>query len=206
MTQQSDLIAYSIDFTSFLIQKLKDKSKIKSVILFGSISREEAGKNSDVDIFIDLVNEDKHLESEAKKILERFKDSAKYKNYWKLLGVDNEINLKVGRLDDWEELKPSIISNGLILYGKFKTQIKEGRHKTFFIWENIRPNTKRVLFNKQLFGYKQNKKFYLGVLQKYGGERLGKGCILTPLEQALVFSKLFRKYKISVKIKKVLEY
>lgn len=206
MTRQNDLIAYGMDYASFLMQKLKDKSKIKNIILFGSVSRGDANKESDVDIFIDLIGEKKHIEEEIKKTLETFKDSTKYKNYWKLLGIENEINLTIGKLHNWKELKPSIIANGLTLYGKFEPEMKEGEHMTFFIWENIKPNSKRVLFNKQLFGYKQNKKFYMGILQEYEGERLGKGCILVPLGNALVFQNLFKKYKIGVKIKKVLEY
>ena len=202
----SKLIAYAMDFSSFLIQKIKEKEKIRNVILFGSVSRDEANKNSDIDIFIDLVNEDKMIEKEIFDILKKFLDSTKNKNYWRPLGINNEIKLTLGMLEKRKELKSSIISNGILLYGKFKSEIKRGKYNVFFIWENIKPNSKRVLFNKQMFGYKQNKKFYRGLIQKYNGERIGKGCIVASLENSNVFHKLFKKYKISVKIKKVLEY
>jgi len=202
----SKLIAYAMDFASFLIQKIKEKEKIKNIILFGSVAREEAEKTSDVDIFVDVVKNNVKLEKEINRCLDDFLNSTKYKNYWKMLGVENEIKLTIGELDKWKELKPSIAANGILLYGKFKPEIKEGIHKTFFIWENIKPNSKRVLFNKQLLGYKQKGKFYEGLIQKYKGERMGKGCIIVPLEHAKVFLKLFRKHKVSVKIKKVLEY
>ncbi|MBI2542371.1 nucleotidyltransferase domain-containing protein [Candidatus Woesearchaeota archaeon] len=203
---KSRLISYSMDFASFLIQKIKERSNIKNIILFGSVAREEASKSSDVDLFIDVAAESPSLEKGINGCLISFLDSAKYKNYWKMLGVENEIKLRIGRLDKWKELNPSIIANGITIYGKFKPKIKEGKHMTFFIWENIKPNSKRVLFNKQIFGYKQGKKFYNGLIQKYEGERLGKGCIIIPLENSLTFHKLFRKYGISVKIKKILDY
>lgn len=202
----SNLISYALDFSSFLIQKTKNKDKIKNIILFGSVAREEAGKTSDIDIFIDLIKEDRKLEQEINQLLNKFMVSTKYKNYWKLLDLENEIKLTIGELNKWNQLKPNIIANGISLYGKFKTDIKEGKHKTFFIWENIKPNSTRVLFNKQLLGYKQNNKFYEGLIQKQNGERMGKGCIMVPLEFSNIFLKLFRKYKISVKIKKVLDY
>src|SRR3989344_1222987 len=202
----SKLIAYSIDFVSFLIQKTKSKEKIKNIILFGSVARGEAGDESDIDLFIDLIKEDIKVEKELNKILEDFLGSAKYKNYWKLLGIENEIKLKIGKLDKWKELKSSIISNGVLLYGKFKPEINKGEHMVFFIWENIKPNNKRVLFNKQLLGYSQKGKFYHGLIQRYNGERLGKGCIIVPLEFSNIFHNLFKKYKITVKIKKILEY
>jgi predicted nucleotidyltransferase len=203
---KNKLIAFAIDFSSFVVQKIKDKNKIRNIILFGSTSREEANKDSDIDIFIDVVSENKKLEEELEFILENFMKSTKYLNYWKPLGITNEIKLTIGKLNKWEKLKPSIIANGILLYGKFKPEVKNGNHITLFVWENVSPNSKRVLFNKQLFGYKQKNKFYQGLLQKYSGERLGKGCIMVPLEYAAIFHTLFKKYNITVKIKKVLDY
>ena len=194
-----------MDFASFLIQKIKNKDLIKNIILFGSVSREESVEESDIDIFVDINKDNQNLEKEIIQILEQFLDSTKYKNYWKLLGIKNEIKLTVGILDKWKELKPSIVANGVTLYGKFKSDIK-GEHKTFLVWENIKPNSKRVLFNKQLFGFKQKKRFYEGLLQRYNGERLGKGCIIVPLENSLIFQKLLKKHKIQFKIKKIIEY
>lgn len=202
----SNLIAYALDFTSFLIQKMKKKNSIKNIILFGSVAREEAGKESDVDIFIDIVKNNLELEKEIKNCSIAFLNSTKYKNYWKILEIENEVKLTIGQLEKWKELKPRLIANGILLYGKYKPEVKEGKHKTFFMWENIKPNSKRVLFNKQMFGYNVSQKFYLGLIQKNNGERMGKGCIIVPLEQANIFLKLFRKHKINVKIKKVLDY
>ena len=184
---KSKLIAFAIDFTSFLLQKIKAEEEISNVILFGSVARREADASSDVDIFVDVSRENAKVEAEIKKLLDGFTASSKYKNYWKLLGVQNNIKLTIGKLERWKELKPAIVANGLILYGKFKPDVTEGKHKTFFVWENIKPNSKRVSFNKQLFGHKQAGKFYQGLLQKYYGERLGKGCIAVQLEHSALF-------------------
>lgn len=198
------LLPYALDFSSFLLQKIKDKSKIKSIILFGSVAREEASQKSDVDIFVDLIKESKETEIEISSIKEEFYRSAKFTRYWKLLGVRNEIQQVVGELNQWKELKSSIINNGILLYGKYKPEVK-GKPKVLFVWENISPNSKRVLFNKQLFGYKQYEKFYPGLLQKYNGERLGKGNLLVFWDNYIVFHQLFKKHKVTVKIKKIME-
>ncbi len=200
------LTAYAIDFVSFLVQKIKNKEDIRNIILFGSIARNEASQESDVDLFIDIAREDASLEREIKRYLDAYLNSTKYKNYWGLIGIKNDIKLTIGKIDNWEELKPSIIANGIILYGKYKPELKSGRHSIFFIWEGVKPNSKRVLFNKQLFGYRQNGKFYPGLIQKYNGQRLGKGCVVAPAEHSNVFHNIFKKYRISVKIKKVVEY
>src|SRR3989344_9060838 len=146
----SNLISYALDFASFLMQNISNKEKIRNIVLFGSVAREEADKESDIDIFIDIVKENKETENEIQKILNKFENSTKFKNYWKLLNIKNEIKLMIGELDKWTDLKQSIIANGVSLYGKFKLEIKDGKHKVFFIWENVKPNSKRVLFNKQL--------------------------------------------------------
>lgn len=202
----SKLVSYAMDFASFLVQKTKFNDKIKNIVLFGSAARGEASADSDIDIFVDVIEENKKLEEDIKKCLEDFLGSAKYTHYWKMLDVKNEIKLTIGILKDWKQLQSSIIANGITLYSKFKTQVKEGTYKTLFVWENIKPNSKRVLFNKQLIGYKQQKHFYKGLIQKYGGERLGKGSILVPLEHSNIFHDFFKKNKITVKIKKFLEY
>ena len=203
---KSELLAYAVDFTSFLLQKTNQKEKIKNIILFGSVARGEAEKESDVDLFIDIIKEDKKLEKQFQKIVEEFYSSAKYTSYWQLLDINNEIKLTIGELEKWEELQPSINANGILLYGKFIQEIKKGTHKTFFIWENVKPNAKRVLFNKQLFGHNVGGKFYEGLLQKYQGQRLGKGCILVDAHHSTTFHQLFKKNNMPVKIKKVVEY
>jgi len=60
---KSKLIAYAMDFASFLIQKIKNIDNINNIILFGSVAREEADKTSDIDIFIDVVKENAELEN-----------------------------------------------------------------------------------------------------------------------------------------------
>src|SRR3989338_8805163 len=160
----SKLISYAMDFASFLMQKISDKNTVKNIILFGSVAREESGKESDIDIFIDLAKNNEKIEKEILRHLEGFIESVKCKTYWRMFGIENEIKLTIGVLNEWNDLKPSILSNGMTLYGKFKLDIK-GNHETFFIWENIKPNSERVLFNKQLLGYKQNNRFYDGLTQ-----------------------------------------
>lgn len=200
------LIAYALDFTSFLLQKTKAGEQINNIILFGSVARGESGNDSDIDIFVDIAGEEKKITNDLNKCLDDFMKSAKYANYWRMLNIKNEIRLTIGELNKWEELQPSILSDGILLYGKFKAGIEKGVHKVIFVWENVKPNSKRVLFNKQMFGYKQGKKFYNGLIQKYHGERLGKGIIIAPLGSSNIFHQIFKRYKIPVKIKKFLEY
>ena len=52
-----ELVAYALDFTSFLLDRLPERTiqSIKSIILFGSVARGTADKDSDIDLFIDVL-------------------------------------------------------------------------------------------------------------------------------------------------------
>ena len=200
---KSKLQAYAIDFTSFLLERI-NVDYIRKIILFGSVARREDSLKSDVDLFIDLIK--KIPDKDIKKIKEEFMKSKRYRNYWLLKGVKNDFNIVSGKLDEWKDLKNSIISNGITLYGKFEETPSNGVHKTIFSWENIKPESDRVLLSKRLFGYKKGKKSYEGLIQKLKGERIGKGIIAVPSANANMFLKLFRDMKIPVKIRKIIEY
>ena len=199
------LLAYAVDFVAFLTERI-NMDNIKRIILFGSVARDEASEDSDIDLFIDVIRDKKNINLKVKKIKEQFIKSKIYQNYWLLKDVKNEIKLIIGKLEKWKELRDSIISNGIVLYGKFEKIPKDSVHKTLLSWENIKPESKRVLLSKRLFGYKKNNKKYEGLVKKYNGERVGKGLILVPSFNEKIFLRLFKEMKISAKIKKILEY
>ena len=202
------LVSYAMDFASFFIQKLtnKQRSVVVRIILFGSVARSDADTFSDVDIFIDVVKTNKNLEKKINETVNQFRLSSKYTRYWEALGVENQINVTTGVLQEWEELHPSIIANGIVLYGKYKMPMNNGKHSCLFIWENINKESARVAVFRKLFGYTRYGTKYHGLLQEFGGVRLGKGCVIVPLEHSQLFHDLFKQYYITVKIKKVLEY
>ncbi len=199
-------VAYAADFASFLLEKSgKNLERINQIILFGSVARGEASEKSDIDIFVDLISDEKKIGKIIEKAVNDFYESVKFRKYWKLLGVENEIKCVYGKLDRWKDIKRSIISDGIILYGKYKEQVKEGKPYAILSWKSIKPESKRAVFNKKMFGYKQRGKFYSGMVQKYSGEKLDNA-VLIPIEHANDAIMLFRKMKITVKIKNVSEF
>ncbi|MBS3077247.1 nucleotidyltransferase domain-containing protein [Candidatus Pacearchaeota archaeon] len=198
-----ELISYALDFSSFILQNIKEKEKIKSIILFGSAARGTADRESDIDIFIDVIENEKKLEKEIKTITGQFFNSMKFKNYWKPLGIENEINVIVGYLEKWK-LKDSLPGSAVTLYQKYTMQLAGGKNNILLSWGAIQPNAKRVALNKKLFGHKHYKTIYKGLLEQYKGIKLGANVIIIPLEHLPVFEKIFRSYKIQVKIHRAL--
>ena len=159
MLNREDLISYAMDFSSYLIRNNKN---IRKIILYGSIARGDFNKNSDIDLFIDI---DEKQEKNIKKIEENFYESESYKK-WKLKGLSNEISLLMGDLEgsEWKNLKRAIINTGILLYGKYKSNIEKINQYVLFTFENIKPESKRVSVHRKLFGFKINNKKYPGVL------------------------------------------
>lgn len=198
-------LSYAIDFVSFMLEDL-DLDKIKNIILFGSVARAESTKESDIDIFIDVLEQENEYERKIKSLKEEFYNSKFFNNYWKLKGIENEISIKVGKLNEWTELKDSIISNGITLYSKFKELPENYKHYVFITFSNIKPESRRVLLHKKLFGYNYNKKHYNGLLEKFNGVKISKGTIMLPLEHKNIFIQFFKRLKIQIKIRNVIEY
>jgi len=200
-----ELISYALDFTSFVIQNIKEIENIKSIILFGSVARGEATKKSDVDVFIEVIKDKTKVETELKKIIDKFFDSVKFKDYWKLLNINNEINVIVGNLDKWK-LKDSMLGSSIVLYQKFVPKLEDGKNKVILSWGKISKNSDRVMLNKKLLGYTHYGKHYPGLLEKFNGGKIGANVIIIGIEELNLFIKVFHKFKVPVKIQRIFEY
>tara|TARA_Y100000310_G_C20673541_1_gene811576 strand:- start:1477 stop:2076 length:600 start_codon:yes stop_codon:yes gene_type:complete len=194
------LISYSSYFVSFLLDELEESSNIRRIILFGSAARGDASKDSDIDIFINVSKKTKNFEKIAKKVVMDF-----YKSRQALLfknkGIDNKINLIVGKLDEWKDLKRSIESTGIVLYGRYVPSGVRGKKYTLIFWNKIGKN--RGAFLNKIYGFKVGEKEYKGLIENFGGKKTGKSSIMIPIEYREEILKLIRKYKVNAKITEV---
>src|SRR3989344_2002278 len=185
--------AYSNYFVSFLLNELDNVSNINQIILFGSVAKEEATKNSDVDIFIDLKRKDKNLDGIIKKIEDRFyksREALLFKNK----GIYNKINVIIGKLEEWKDLKDSIESHGIVLYGPYISEKIGGRKYVIVLWSKIGEN--RGAFLNKIYGVKIRDKIYKGLVELLGGRKLGKSSVMIPAENKKDFLDLMKKYKV----------
>lgn len=196
----SKILPYAMDFASFLMDELKEKEteKVKSIVLFGSAARGQVVKNSDIDILLDVMSESEAMERRTSFIVEAFYKSAKFRQ-WKLLGIGNRISCIVGRLDKWKELKTSVMADGIVLFGKYIGSAG-GKASAILHWGKVKPESKRVLLSKKLYGYLQAGRKYQGLVEKSGATKLGTNCIMTPLESARLFERVFEGLGIQVRV------
>ena len=167
------------------------------------MAKGEASSESDVDIFIDTKNE--KVAALTDNISDKFLDSREAALY-KMEGIGNEINVKVGQLEKWESLHHSIMNSGIILWQKYKAEKipAKAKHNVLFFWNKIGIN--RGAFLNSIYGYTIKKKKYPGLLQKKSGMRVGKSCIVVPAGYQDEFIILFKKYKVQVRQKEVWVY
>lgn len=187
------LRGYASRFASFLIEKMgEEASKIDHIILYGSVARGTSTEESDIDVFIDTEAE---LEERAKEILSEFYESRDF-TLFKAKGIDNEISLKVGKLEEWEELHRSITSTGIVLWGPFKATGKPigTEHMVIFYWDKV--GRSRTSFLNKLYGFETKGEKREGLLEQWGGEKVGKSSVIIPIKYKDKMMELIREHKV----------
>lgn len=194
------LISFASAFVSFVLPKLEG---IKEVILFGSVARGEEENKSDIDLFFSL---DKKENEESCKIVLKREISRFYKSkiaeQWIVQGIKNQINFEIGLLEDWN-LKRSIISDGIVLYGKYKEVPSGQKHYNLFVLNTIKNITKRNKIIREIFGRVEKKYSSEGILGKIGGKKLSPTNFIVPAENSREIINLLSREKIAYKIYEV---
>ena len=109
--------------------------------------------------------------------------------------MENEIKPIVGLLDQWD-LKSSAIANGLVLYGKYQHGIPKGEPHVILYWDKVKPESKRVLLSKKLYGYSYKNKKYPGVFSLAKVIKLSSNCIMVSLTTLQPVANIFKELKI----------
>lgn len=189
--------SYASYFVSYLLFNLKNTENLSKIILFGSVAKKQANKNSDVDIFIEIKKKSKFFEKEILSLEKKFY-SSREALIFKANGIDNKINLVIGKLDEWKDLKESIESTGIVLYGNYISSEVKGKKNVLFYWNKVGKN--RGAFLNKLYGFKIKEKFYKGLIETLNGKKLGKSSFIVPVEHREDVVRLMKYYKVSVKM------
>ncbi len=196
--KQETLVAYSMSASSYLVENV---SGIRNIVLFGSVTRGKFDEKSDIDIFVDIPLISKKKEKEVAVSLENFKKTEVFEK-WQLKGVKSEITPVIGDLKsaEWESLYISICSEGLTLYGKYKSVPANQKHNVIFSYGPINNEKKRVNIYRKLFGYKSGKKQYMGLVSKFNGKKIGSGVFIIPIEDSKKIRDFFEKRRVTPRI------
>ncbi|MBI2147456.1 nucleotidyltransferase domain-containing protein [Candidatus Woesearchaeota archaeon] len=191
---QHKLKEYASTFVTFLLRNMKDTiCDIDEIILYGSVAKGEAEERSDIDIFVNTKT--KKIVEKIKRIAKGFPESREALLY-KVEGISNEVSVKVGELRKWQELQRSIMGTGIVLWGKYVTTEKPAstRHYLLVSWDKIEKN--RGAFLNKVYGFQTKGKKYEGLIHNIQGKRVGKSCILVPIQEKEKVLPLLKKYHV----------
>lgn len=192
-----EIFHYATLAAAHLISSLSkgELKHVRNVLLFGSAAHFAASEESDVDVFFDVSASKTFqlaLRAKLNKAGEQFYLTPAALGF-KSKGIDNEVSIKVGKLEEWE-LAKSIASNGIVLYSKYSAKPPDTKAYTILSWES--PKNKGALLNK-IYGYRANNKHYPGLLEKTKSMKLGKAVIMVPAQSRDVFIDVMEKYKVN---------
>ena len=195
--RKADLVGFAHAFVSFALPRLT--SPLQEIILFGSVARGDFTGKSDIDLFLSVSSPEQtgKVEQELKVIEPKFYKSQIY-GLWKQKGVNNPLSIKVGVLEQWE-LKRSIISDGIILYGKYKSDIK-GKGYVLIPFVAIPDITKRNRIMRTLFGRVEEGYRKEGLVTKLGGRRIAPTVFFIPLQFADQVIPLLKKERLDYEL------
>ena len=187
-----EIIGYATSFIAFILSKIE----VDEIILFGSVARQEADKTSDIDLFFNIREKTKEriTSDKIKEELEKFYKS-KIAEIWHLKGINNQIKVQVGKLDEWK-LKRSIISEGLVLYGKYKDVPEKMNGFTYFNIKPIKSITRRNRVIRNLFGRKEKAYSMKGVVENLNGKKLSSLSFVLPIKSSQEIINFLNKEKI----------
>ncbi len=198
------MLAYIYDFLSILFDKVKEREKIRNIILFGSFARGNPRKESDIDLFIDVEGRNKaEVEALVRESVNEFE--LKIERTWKLKGVTNPIVPIVDDLnkEQWKELKQEMQSYSLVLYGRYSESEKDTEPSILIKYDLSKLKQKdKMKVIRKLHGYtlQRGKKVYRkeGIINDLKAEKISNA-ILTNQENYRTIMSVLKKYKVHLK-------
>ncbi|MAF35675.1 hypothetical protein CL622_00980 [archaeon] len=192
------LKGYASYFVSYILTHLKSQDQIKNIILYGSVARDTATDESDIDLFIEVTKKTKLFERQVSEITNQFYESRE-SALFKTKGIENEFSIILGTLKEWDDLYRSIASTGIVLYGPFKgTHLPKSKNLYVIIfWDGIGKN--RGSFLNKVYGVKIHNKRYPGLLEKSEGKKLGKSCVMLPIVWKSEMFSLIKKHNVNAR-------
>jgi len=179
-----------------ILKKITDAlsaiEEIKVIILYGSYARGEFTSRSDIDLFI-VTSRD---------VRDKIED--------KVIELENQISRNIQPTIRTEKLLKNtdsgllqnIFQEGKILFLReyFDFPVAFLLEQRPFIIYKFRisdlAQNKKAEFNRELYGYKDKKYEYEGLLQKLRGDRLSSGCVFVPFDGKKQVEEFFSKKKI----------
>src|SRR3989344_4080518 len=111
------------------------------------------------------------------------------------------VSYLLNNLENFDNIKKivlygSVSSTGIILYGYYQIDKlpDDVKHSIIIYWSKIGKN--RGAFLNKIYGFNVHNKNYPGLLNEFNGRKLGKSCVLFPIQYKTEIFNLLSEYKV----------
>ncbi|MDI6738634.1 MAG: nucleotidyltransferase domain-containing protein [Nanoarchaeota archaeon] len=171
---------------------ISEIKEVKAILLYGSFARGDFTPRSDIDLFI-ITSKDARDKIESRVITI---ENLVQRSIQPTIRTENQLKTTDSGL------LQNIFREGKILflreYFEFPVPFLLGQ-KPFIIYKfdiaNLRQKSK-ARFNRELYGYKDGKYAYEGLIHRANGNKLSAGCIIVPFSSKRMVEQFFRKKKV----------
>lgn len=201
MFEGVDMIDGSFDELVKEIKKtFRENKEVVTIILFGSVARGEAGKESDLDLCVIYKKGGRKTISDMILDIEK-----KYNKNINVIFTDSELK------DLNRQFIETIIKEGIVLKGKMpKISVQRLELEPYEIMNydlTSLSQTDKMRIKRLLYGFKSKKKYKdkvyqskgSGLVKKTGGIRVGKASIMIPEKSAFEVERALRQYKVKLR-------
>ncbi|MBS3176763.1 nucleotidyltransferase domain-containing protein [Candidatus Woesearchaeota archaeon] len=198
--KQGDIISMAYDFLSVLFARI-DITKIRTVVLFGSVARNDFDRESDIDIFIDTTNK---LDTQIRQVVKVF--DGMQKKRWYPKGINLPLKVMCGNLDEHATLKEEIQEYGIVLYGSYVRQVTKDYFLVSYNLKKISRASKMKLL-RTFYGYSTKKEgvtyIQSGLLKEAHGLRIGTNVFIIPITAKKKVEETLKTLKVLYQIRKI---
>ena len=206
--KQNELFSYVYDFISQMLENRDIFGKIRKIILYGSIVRSDFTRDSDIDLFIDIIpsaNPVKINESVRKEV-NKFEARAEKTLYLRGINLPLKIIVDDINKERWKHLHDELKGYAHILYGKYEGLPEQRVHKVIVNYDLKALSQKdKMSFLRKMFGYRlvKGKKEYVqkGLISEIGGEKLNPGTLLIAKESWHSVKKILNEYSLKYNLR-----
>lgn len=183
---------------SEIVDAIKGVDGVMGIILFGSVARGEADEGSDMDLLVLFKDEDKMRRGEWQ-VTRRMPPDVFAQSISACpssLGGMNPVFLQ------------SALEEGMILYMEYPVALKLRLASTTpyliisYGLEGL-PQRAKQKIDYALFGRTLGEQKYRGIVEKHGGKRLGRGCLLIPKENSEPILSLLKEHNLEYELTEV---
>ncbi|MFQ6074277.1 MAG: nucleotidyltransferase family protein [Candidatus Bathyarchaeia archaeon] len=164
---------------SEIVASIKTVDGVIGIVLFGSFARGEADEGSDIDLLVLFEDEDKMRRNEWE-VTRRIAPSI----FAQSICVCPSLLKKMNPV-----FVQSVLNEGIILYMRYPWMLRSRLANVvsfLLVTYSLRglSQKEKQKVDYKLFGRVIGSRSYLGLVEKCGGKRLGRGCFLIPKENA----------------------